>query len=113
MVTYFIVTLPSGPVYSKKHQLKYHISLDAENGYLGIKFESAESNKLISGINVASNRLSFSLIISAIIIASSMITHTNMKPLLWGVPLLGVLGFLLASIFGMWLVFNMLRRGGI
>jgi len=36
-----------------------------------------------------------------------------MKPLLWGVPLLGVLGFLLASIFGMWLVFNMLRRGGI
>lgn len=90
-----------------------HILDNAENGYLGIKFESAESNKLISGINVASNRLSFSLIVSAIIIASSMITHTNMKPLLWGVPLLGVLGFLLASIFGMWLVFNMLRRGGI
>lgn len=74
MVTYFIVTFPSGSVYSKKHQLKYHISLDAENGYLGRKFESGESNRLISGIQVASNRLSFSLIFSAIIIASSMTT---------------------------------------
>jgi hypothetical protein len=34
-----------------------------------------------------------------------------MKPFLWGVPLLGVFGFLLASIFGMWLVFNILGVG--
>jgi ubiquinone biosynthesis protein len=53
------------------------------------------------------------MIISAIIVASSLITQTNMKPLLWGVPLLGVFGFLLASIFGMWLVFNIFGTGRI
>ncbi|AKB28046.1 ABC1 family protein [Methanosarcina siciliae T4/M] len=90
-----------------------HILDNAENGYLGIKLESEETKRLISEINTASNRLSFSLIISAIIVASSLITQTNMKPLLWGVPLLGIFGFLLASIFGMWLVFNIFRTGRI
>jgi ubiquinone biosynthesis protein len=88
-----------------------HILDNAENGYLRIKFESEEGNRLISEINIASNRLSFSLIVSAIIVASSLITQTNMRPILWGVPLIGTLGFLIASIFGIWLVYNMLRTG--
>jgi ubiquinone biosynthesis protein len=88
-----------------------HILDNAENGSLNIKFESEEGSRLISEINIASNRLSFSLIVSAIIVASSLITQTNMKPSLWGVPLLGTLGFLVASVFGMWLVINMLRTG--
>lgn len=48
-----------------------HILDNAENGYFGIKFESEEVKRLISEINAVSNRLSFSLIISAIIVASS------------------------------------------
>lgn len=85
-----------------------HILDNAENGFLSIKFESEEGNRLISEINIASNRLSFSLIVSAIIVASSLIIQTNTYPV---VPLLGTFGFLIASIFGMWLVFNMLRTG--
>ena len=88
-----------------------HLLDHAENGYLRIKFESEEGSRLISEINIASNRLSFSLIVSAMIVASSLVAQTNMKPFLWGVPLLGMLGFLIASLFGMWLVFNMLRTG--
>ncbi len=88
-----------------------HLLDHAEDGYLRIKFESEEGNRLISEINIASNRLSFSLIVSAMIVASSLVAQTNMKPFLWGVPLLGMLGFLIASLFGMWLVFNMLRTG--
>ena len=88
-----------------------HILDHAENGYLRIKVESEEGNRLVSEINIASNRLSFSLIVSAMIVASSLISQTNMKPLLWGAHLLGTLGFLIASIFGLWLVFNMLRTG--
>jgi len=88
-----------------------HILDHAENGCLRIKFESEEVNRLVSEINIASNRLSFSLIVSAMIVASSLITQTNMKPFLWGAPLLGMVGFLIASVFGMWLVYNMLRTG--
>lgn len=90
-----------------------HILDHAENGYLRVKFESVEGNRLVSEINVASNRLSFSLIISAMIIASSMVIQTDMKPFLWGVPFLGILSFFLASLFGLWLVFNIFRTGRI
>ncbi len=90
-----------------------HILDHAENGYLRIKFESEDSSRLLSEINSASNRLSFSLIVSAMIIASSMVIQTNMKPFLWGVPLLGIFSFFLASLFGLWLVFNIFRTGRI
>lgn len=90
-----------------------HILDHAENGYFEIKLESETSKRLISQVDIASNRLSFSLIISAIIVASSTIIQTNMKPLVWNVPLLGLFGFLLASIFGIWLVLNIFRTGKI
>lgn len=90
-----------------------HILDNAENGYLRLKFESEEGNRLVSEIDVSSNRLSFSLIISAMIIASSMVIQTDMKPFLWGVPFLGILSFFLASLFGLWLVFNIFRTGRI
>jgi ubiquinone biosynthesis protein len=65
----------------------------------------------VSEIDAASNRLSFSLIISAIIVGSSFIIQTGMEPHIWGVPLLGVIGFLMAGFLGMWLVIYILRTG--
>lgn len=85
-----------------------HILDNAENGCFNIKFETEEGSRLISEINIASNRLSFSLIVSALIVASSLIVQTNTLPL---IPILGTLSFLVASIFGMWLVYNMLKTG--
>jgi ubiquinone biosynthesis protein len=90
-----------------------HILDHAENGYFRIKFESEEGSRLISELDSASNRLSFSLIVSAMIIASSMVIQTDMRPFMWGVPLLGVFTFFLASLFGLWLVFNIFRTGRI
>ncbi|MDQ1251918.1 MAG: ubiquinone biosynthesis protein [Euryarchaeota archaeon] len=85
-----------------------HILDNAENGCLNIKFESEEGTRLISEINIASNRLSFSLIVSAMIVASSLIVQIKTYPM---VPVIGTLGFLAASVFGVWLVFNMFRTG--
>jgi ubiquinone biosynthesis protein len=90
-----------------------HILDHAENGYLRIKFESEEVSRLKSEINVASNRLSFSLIISAMIIASAMVIQTDMKSFFWGIPFLGVFSFSIASIFGIWLIINIFRTGRI
>ena len=90
-----------------------HILDHAENGYLRIRFESEDANRVISEIDAASNRLSFSLVISAMIIASSLVIQTDMKPSVWGVPLLGTFSFFIASVFGMWLVYNIFRTGRI
>lgn len=90
-----------------------HILDIAERGHLNLRFDQDALDKLISGIDTASNRLSFSLIIAAIIIGSSLIIQAGMEPYIWGMPLLGVIGFLVAGFFGMWLVIYIVRTGRI
>ncbi len=90
-----------------------HILDIAERGYLKLHFDHHGLDKLVAEIDTASNRLSFSLIIAAIIIGSSLIIQTGMEPHIWGMPLLGVIGFLVAGFFGMWLVINIFRTGRI
>ncbi len=62
-------------------------------------------------IDRASNRLAFSLLISSLIISSSLILTTNIGPFLFGLPILGILGFGIAGIFGIWLLISILRSG--
>ena len=90
-----------------------HILDIAERGYLKLRFDPHGFNRVVSEIDAASNRLSFSLIISAIIVGSSLIIQTGMEPHIWGVPLMGVMGFLMAGFLGMWLVIYILRTGRI
>ena len=90
-----------------------HILDVAEKGCLKLEIEPQSAKRISSDINAASNRLSLSLMISAVIVGSSMIIQTNMKPHLWGVPLLGVFGFLMAALFGLWLIIYIVRTGEI
>ena len=90
-----------------------HILDSAEKGYMNIKFEHQGLDRIVSEFDAASNRLSFSLIIAALIVGSSLIIQTGMEPLVWGMPLLGVLGFSIAGFFGMGLVIYILRTGRI
>ncbi|ODV50239.1 2-octaprenylphenol hydroxylase [Methanohalophilus euhalobius] len=90
-----------------------HILEVAEKGYLNLKFEHEGTDRLLSEISVASNRLAFSLIISAIIVGSSLVIQTGMEPQVWGVPLFGLFGFFAAGIFGMGLIIYIIRTGSL
>ncbi len=90
-----------------------HILDSAEKGYMNIKFEHGGLDRIVSELDVASNRLSLSFIVAALIVGSSLIIQTDMEPSVWGVPLLGVLGFSIAGFFGMGLVIYILRTGRI
>ena len=57
------------------------------------------------------NRLSFSIIVAAIILGSSMILQAKVGPLMHGWPILGLVGYGAALIFGLWLLVSMLRHG--
>ncbi|MFO8164797.1 MAG: hypothetical protein R6T98_09715, partial [Desulfatiglandales bacterium] len=56
------------------------------------------------------NRLTFGIIIAAMIIGSTMIITTGVGPLLFGFPALGVIGYMISALLGLWLVFNIIRR---
>ncbi|GAB4257638.1 MAG: AarF/UbiB family protein [Deferrisomatales bacterium] len=66
---------------------------------------------MLDEMDRSTNRLSFSLVISALIIGSSLIVLSGRGPLLWEFPVLGIFGFLLAGVLGFGLAIAILRSG--
>ncbi|MDP2767825.1 MAG: AarF/ABC1/UbiB kinase family protein, partial [Candidatus Methanoperedens sp.] len=79
-------------------------TLRLELGHQGLE-------NFIEELDIMSNRLSFSMIIAALIVGSSLIIQTRMSPSIFGVPLLGIIGFLLAGFLGIGLLISILRSG--
>jgi len=76
---------------------------------IGIDHQGLET--LIFGVERSSNRISFALIIAALIIGSSLIMMARSGPSLFGLPLLGLLGYTLAGFLGLWLLVWIRRSG--
>jgi hypothetical protein len=62
-------------------------------------------------IERASNRLGFSLIIAAVVVASSILVSAHSGPHLEGIPLLGLVGYVIAGVLGLWWAIAVLRSG--
>jgi ubiquinone biosynthesis protein len=82
-----------------------------EEGVFKLEFQHRGLENLISALDRSTNRLSYSLILAAIIIGSSLIIQTDKGPHFMGFPVIGVLGFLIAAILGLGLVIMILRSG--
>ena len=81
-----------------------------EKGELGVKFQFEKIDELVNSLENASNRLTIGIITGAIIIGSSMIITTGVEPLILGYPALGVLGYLISVVLGLWLVVTILKN---
>jgi ubiquinone biosynthesis protein len=68
-------------------------------------------NHLIRDIDKSSNRLSFSVITAAIIVASSIIILSGKGPMLFDLPVFGVIGYVVAALLGLWILLGILRSG--
>lgn len=76
-----------------------------------IDLEHRGLEKLITDLDKSSNRVSFSLVISSLIVGSSLIMQTEKGPMMLGFPILGILGYSIAAILGLWLAIAILRSG--
>jgi ubiquinone biosynthesis protein len=76
-----------------------------------INVRHEELDRLIRDVDKSSNRLSFSILTAAIIIASSLIIHSGLGEKVFGFPVLGVIGYVIAAILGFWLLVGILRSG--
>ncbi len=65
---------------------------------------------LIKTLDNITSRLTFGIIIAAMIIGSSMIITTGVKPFLFGFPALGVIGYLCSGLLGVWLLVDIIRQ---
>ena len=89
----------------------YEIIKKIKKGTLKIEFEHQGLSKFIAEMDKSSNRISFSLVISALIIGSSLIIMANKGPLIYGFPVMGILGFVFAGLLGLGLAIGILRSG--
>ncbi|HHT9146160.1 MAG: AarF/ABC1/UbiB kinase family protein [Candidatus Brocadiaceae bacterium] len=89
----------------------YEIIKKVKKGTLKIEFEHQGLSKFIAEMDKSSNRISFSLVISALIIGSSLIIMANKGPLVYSFPVLGILGFVFAGILGLALAIGILKSG--
>lgn len=83
--------------------------LVTDDVHVNIRHE--ELDRFIRDIDKSSNRLSFSILTAAIIIASSIIIHSGLGEKMFGFPILGVIGYIIAAILGFWLLIGILRSG--
>jgi len=87
----------------------YQIMDKLDRGELAIRFEHENLEGLRKTLEHIFNRLTFGIIIGAMIIGSTMIITTGVGPLLFGFPALGLVGYMISGLLGLWLVFNIIR----
>ena len=63
-----------------------------------------EVNIKLKDISELTNQLSVSLIVSALIVGSSLAILSEKGPQLWGIPALGLIGFVFSAVLGIYLV---------
>ena len=76
----------------------------AEEGNLNLNIQHYGLHEPISELDRTINKVSLSLIVAALILASAILIATNIKPLIWGYSTLGLVGLTIAVLFGLVLV---------
>ncbi|MFO8082964.1 MAG: AarF/UbiB family protein [Desulfobacterales bacterium] len=80
-----------------------------DRGELNIRFEHKNLGGLRNTLENISSRLTIGIIIAAMIIGSSMIITTGVRPFLFGFPAIGMIGYIISAIAGLWLIYNIIK----
>ncbi len=78
-------------------------------GQLRVNMDVPGSVNPIADFSHAFDRLTMGIVIAGLFIGSSVIYFAGMKPLFFGIPILGFFGFLLAVVLGLWLFVDIMR----
>lgn len=81
-----------------------------EKGEFTIGFEHKRLEGLRQTMDRVANRLTLGILTAAMIIGSSMIITTGVRPFLFGYPALGLVGYLLSACVGGWVIFDIIRK---
>lgn len=80
-------------------------------GTFDLKLRHEKLEELESRIDRSFNRLTYGVVVAAIIVGSSIIMQTSLPPSIRGVPILGLLGFFTAAVLGFGLLIAIIRGG--
>ncbi|MEJ2730596.1 MAG: AarF/UbiB family protein [Deltaproteobacteria bacterium] len=78
---------------------------------LSLQLEHKGLETMLATQDRTSNRMSFAIIIAALIIGSALIVISEIPPLIFGISLIGIIGYLVAAVMGFWLLVAIIRKG--
>ncbi len=81
----------------------------ARRGKLDIQVDVLPLKHLGAQLDGAASRLTVGIVVAAIIVGSSIVMTVSGGPTLLGLPFFGLLGYLFASVGGIWLMFSVSR----
>jgi ubiquinone biosynthesis protein len=82
-----------------------------EHDNLAINLHHRGLERHDEAVRVAANRIALGVIIGALIIGSSLIVTTGIQPHLFGYPALGIIGYLLSAVLGLYVIWDIIRHG--
>ena len=80
-----------------------------QQGQLTLNVNIEDITKLAMALDKASARLSVSLVLGAFFIGSSILLYAHAEVLQWNTSLIGVGGFCLAGVLGIYLIISLFR----
>jgi ubiquinone biosynthesis protein len=83
--------------------------LEHDNLTINLQHRGLEAHD--DAMKVAANRIALGVIIGSLIIGSSLIIITGIQPHLFGHPALGIVGYLLSALLGLYVVWDIIRHG--
>lgn len=81
-----------------------------EEKKLQINFHHTGTRDLRETFNAGVNRLTVGIILGALLVGSSLIITTGVEPFLFGYPVIGMLGFLISGLLGLYIVISTLQK---
>ena len=87
------------------------ISRQLRSGKIKMELEHRGVQSLGVALDRVSNRIAFAIVLAALIIGSSLIVLSGIPPHWNGIPIIGLVGFLVAGVMGFWLLLSIIRHG--
>lgn len=85
----------------------------AVNGRLRIGVHSSSLDTILFEFHKMVNRIVLGIMLSALLVASSLVVNARAGPMIAGVPVLGLIGYTGAAIASLWVLISILRSGKI
>lgn len=88
-----------------------HLLREARRGRMRIDLDMKRLDHFGQQLDRSSNRLTMGILTASLVIGSSIIMTVKGGPTLFGLPLFGLLGFLIAFFNSLWIIFSIWRSG--
>lgn len=82
-----------------------------EHDNMTVNFQHKGLEHLEETLGTAANRVTLGVIVGSLIVGSSLIVTTGAGPRLFGYPALGIVGYLISAVFGLYIVYDIVRHG--